>query len=214
MKILDLETWPRKNAFEFFNRYETPQFNICANVNITETYRFLRETGINRFTAIMWLVCRAANDIREIRYRIRDGIVVEHELVHPSFTWLNDDNTLTFCMAEYNRDVGQFFKNVQDSVKGINPNPILADEKTTDNILYISCLPWVNFTSISHPVKMDDTGAIPRITWGKFTEDKKEWTMPVSVQLHHGLADGYHTGLFFEKFQNLLDDPKKTDWPL
>lgn len=214
MKTLDLDTWPRKNAFEFFSQYDTPQFNICANVTITQTYRFLKNNGVNRFTAIMWLVCHAANDIKEIRYRIRGESVVEHDVVHPSFTWLNDDNTLTFCMAQYNPDVVVFFNNVQESVNGRSPNPMLADQRTMDNILYISCLPWVDFTSISHPTKMDDTCAIPRISWGKFTKEKNEWRMPVSLQLHHGLADGYHSGQFFDALQNLLDEPNMVNWPL
>lgn len=214
MKILDLENWPRKNTFEFFNRYQTPQFNICANVTITQTLRFLEDRGINRFTAIMWLVCHTANTIRELRYRIRGENVVEHDVVHPSFTWLNDDNTLTFCMAEFHPEVDSFFNNVQDSVTGIIPNPMLADQQTMDNVLYISCLPWVNFTSISHPTKMDDTRAIPRISWGKFTQESNEWLMPVSLQLHHGLADGYHAGLFFDTLQSLLDEPNTFNWPL
>ncbi len=30
--------------------------------------------------------------------------------------------------------------------------------------------------------------------------------MPVAVHVHHALADGYHIGLFVEKFQELLHE--------
>jgi chloramphenicol O-acetyltransferase type A len=33
-------------------------------------------------------------------------------------------------------------------------------------------------------------------------------TMPVSVHVHHGLADGYHVGLFVERFQELMNEDK------
>lgn len=214
MRTIDLNSWPRKDTFEFFNGYDDPQFNICANVTITRTYELLQTLGISRFIGMLWLITDAANNIAEIRYRIRGNSVVEHQYVHPSFTWLNEDNTLTFCSATYEGNVTDFFENAQRSIAGVEPNPVIADKKESDNVLYISCVPWINFTSISHPYKKDDTRSIPRITWGKFFQDHDQWLMPVSLQLHHGLADGYHASLFFEYLQNSLENPEQINWPL
>lgn len=213
MRTIDLKTWPRKNSFDFFSTYELPQFNICTNVTITKTYEFLDEIQISKFTAMLWLICLAANSVPELRHRKRGNTVIEHERVHPSFTWLNTDNTLTFCLAEYVPEVREFFSNVHNSVAGKETNPVDADKQGGDDVLYISCVPWINFTSISHPAKFDDTNAIPRITWGRFTRDDSQWTMPVSLQVHHGLADGYHAGLFFEKLQQILNAPESIAWP-
>ncbi len=33
--------------------------------------------------------------------------------------------------------------------------------------------------------------------------------MPLAVQVHHGLAGGYHLGNFFNQIQELLNDPAK-----
>lgn len=212
--MVDLKSWSRRDSFEFFKDYEYPQFNICANVTITKTYTLLEQNGISKFNAILWLISNAANSVPEIRYRIRKDNVVKHPRVDPSFAWLNKDNTLTFCLAEYTQDVSIFFKNVQNSIAGVDPNPTSADKKVTDNVLYVSCLPWINFTAITHPLKLDDTGSIPRISWGKFSKEHKQWQMPVSLQLHHGLADGYHSGRFFENLQTLLESPQEINWPL
>lgn len=43
MKTINPDTWDRKEAFTFFNSYETPLFNICANVTITNTHRYLEK---------------------------------------------------------------------------------------------------------------------------------------------------------------------------
>ena len=214
MRIIDLENWPRKDSFEFFKDYQDPQVNICANVTITKTYELFEARGISKFTGMLWLISNAANAIAEIRCRIRGDNVVEHQRVHPSFTWLNDDKSLTFCHAEFVEDVTAFFRNVERSIARVEPNPGIADNKETDDVLYISCLPWINFTSVSHPFRMDDTRSIPRITWGKFFQNQDQWLMPVSIQLHHGLADGYHIGLFFEHLQAGLAHPENTNWPL
>ena len=214
MQIIDLESWPRKDSFEFFNTYHDPQFNVCANVTITKTYEFFQTREISKFIGMLWLLSNAANAVKEIRCRIKGETVVQHQKVHPSFTWLNDDKTLTFCHAEYVNDVAVFFVNVQKSVARVEPNPGVADNKERDDVLYISCIPWINFTSVSHPFRLDDTRSIPRITWGQFFQDRGQWLMPVSIQLHHGLADGYHIGLFFEHLQAGLNQPEDTSWPL
>jgi chloramphenicol O-acetyltransferase type A len=214
MQIIELDSWPRKDSFEFFKTYQDPQFSICANVTITRAYEFFQAHGISRFIGMLWLISDAANAIEEIRCRIRGEDVVVHQRVHPSFTWLKDDKTLTFCQAEYVQDVATFFRNVQKSIAGVEPNPGVADKKETDDVLYISCVPWINFTSVTHPFRTDDTRSIPRITWGKFFKDRDQWLMPVSIQLHHGLADGYHIGLFLEHLQAALDQPENIDWPV
>jgi chloramphenicol O-acetyltransferase type A len=34
----------------------------------------------------------------------------------------------------------------------------------------------------------------------------KKKTMSLSVHVHHGLADGYHVGLFIEQLQQLMNE--------
>ena len=33
--------------------------------------------------------------------------------------------------------------------------------------------------------------------------------MPVSITVHHAIADGYHVGLFLDKFQEYMNYPEK-----
>ena len=214
MKLLDMKTWPRREAFNFFKTYEFPHFNICTQVDITRTHDFLDRQGISKYNAVLWMISCAANHVKEMRYRIRDNTVVAHDRVDPAFTLLTDDHTLAFCTAEYNADVSLFFDRVNQGIEQTKANPAMKDKPGIDNLLYVSCVPWINFTSVSHPVKKDPTVAIPRISWGKFTRKKEQVSMPVSLQLHHGLADGYHAGLFFKKLADLLDQPQAIAWPV
>jgi chloramphenicol O-acetyltransferase type A len=58
-------------------------------------------------------------------------------------------------------------------------------------------------------MKLDADDSIPRINWGSFKEHKEKTVMPLAVQVHHGLAGGYHLGNFFNQIQELLNDPAK-----
>jgi chloramphenicol O-acetyltransferase type A len=51
-----------------------------------------------------------------------------------------------------------------------------------------------------HPVD-----SIPRISWGKYFRDDNLIKMPLSVQVHHALMDGFHVGRYFQQVQKYLD---------
>jgi chloramphenicol O-acetyltransferase type A len=75
------------------------------------------------------------------------------------------------------------------------------------NLIRYSALPWLDFTSLSHARDMAKEDSAPRITFGKMTEADGRRTMPVSIHVHHALADGLHVAQFVEQFQRLLDAP-------
>ena len=201
MQTIDIDSWPRRDIYKFYSGLDYPHFNICAEIDITRLHRQCRQSGISRFNGVLYGVSRIANEIEEFRQRIRAEEVVQHQVVHPSYTVLTDDNTFCFCETKYSDDITIFSDRTDRAILRAKQEPSLEDEPGRDDYLFISSLPWVRFTSVSHPIHMNPVDSIPRITWGRFSEVHKRVTMPLSIQVHHGLADGYHVGRFFELFQ-------------
>ena len=54
---------------------------------------------------------------------------------------------------------------------------------------------------------MNPADSIPRIAWGKYFEENGKIKLPLSVQAHHSLVDGVHVGQYFNKVQEILDNP-------
>ena len=75
-----------------------------------------------------------------------------------------------------------------------------------ENVIHFSAIPWLDFTSISHARSFSHPDSCPKISFGKMTENNGVKEMSVSIHVHHALMDGYHVGLFVEKFQALLND--------
>ena len=46
--------------------------------------------------------------------------------------------------------------------------------------------------------------SVPKFVFSKANEVHKELTMHISVSVNHALIDGYHVGLFSDKFQEYL----------
>jgi len=209
MKYIDIETWPRRELFRFYGRMDYPHFNVCADADITRLHPYLKRHGISTFKTVLFGVSKAANAIAEFRLRIRGGRVVSHEVVHPSYTVLGGDHLFGFCETRYTGTIASFFARADRDMDRAKANPVLNDIPGRDDYLFISSLPWVSFTSISHPIHMHPADSVPRISWGKYKYDRNKILMPLSVQIHHGLADGIHAGAFFEAFQEWVDRPEE-----
>ena len=209
MTPIDMTNWPRKTVFEFYRDFDYPHINVCVDIDVSACAQYLDAQNLSKFKTILWIISHVSNSIDELKYRIRKGSVILHDRVHPSFTVLTPDNLFAFCLAEYTPDIKTFFDRVEKGIQECRLNPSLEDEPGQDDLLFVSCLPWIHFTSISHPLKLDADDSMPRISWGSFKEDNHKIVMPIAVQVHHGLADGYHLGKFFNFMQELVNEPAK-----
>lgn len=207
MKYLDIENWDRKEHYNYFKGLDYPQFNICANLDITEFYKFIKERNMPFFISMLYLSTKTANGIKEFRLRIRDEKVVEHEIVNPSFTVMTSKGVFSFCAADFIDNFNDFLTNTSDKIEKTKNHVMIEDEPGRDDLIYITSIPWVSFTSITHPVHMHPVDSIPRITWGKYFDDNGKIKLPFSVQCHHALVDGSHVGEYFNIIQETLKNP-------
>lgn len=204
MKKIEIETWARRKHFEFFKAFDAPHFNVTANVDVTNLYTYAKESNQSFFKLFLYGAVRAANAIPELRYRIRGEEVVEHEVVHPSFTVMLDEDVFNFCAATFYEDLPTFLQEVTTRMEQAGDEVVVGDEEP-DDLLYITSVPWVTFTSIMHPTHQQQHDSIPRIAWGKFERQSERLKMPLSVQAHHALVDGVHIGKYYEALQSWLD---------
>jgi chloramphenicol O-acetyltransferase type A len=82
---------------------------------------------------------------------------------------------------------------------------VREDVEGRDDLVYITCIPWVSFTNLSHTVSFNKNDAVPRLAWGKFFEQNGKTVMPFSVQAHHSFVDGIHMGMYYDRLQKHLD---------
>lgn len=207
MHSVDLETWPRRKQFRFFNAFDHPHFNMCTNVDLTAFHPVVIQHGISFTVAIVYVLARAANAIPEFRYRIRAGEVIEHEVVHPSVTILVEEDLFSFCTIGYVEEFSEFAARTTERIAYVKEHPIVEDEPGQDDLLYMTSIPWVSFTSFMHPIHFNPVDSTPLFAWGKFFKESEILKMPLSVQGHHGLMDGIHMGKFYAKVQEDLCHP-------
>jgi chloramphenicol O-acetyltransferase type A len=207
MRTIDLSTWPRRRHFEFFKAFDYPHFNLCAPVELGRFYPWVKERDWSFNLALVYLLTKAANAIPEFRYRIRGAQVIEHEVVHPSSTILADNDLFSFCTLTLVDPFTAFAAQAAELMPQLQQQPSL-DDGGRDDLLFMTSLPWLAFTSMMHPIHMHPVDSVPRLAWGKFVSEGGGLKLPLSVQGHHGLMDGLHVGRFFAQTQAYLDLPE------
>jgi chloramphenicol O-acetyltransferase type A len=208
MRTIDMQTWPRRQHYEIYRRFDHPHFSLCANVDLGAFYPRVKQGSFSIGAAIVYLVARAANETAEFRYRMRGDDVVEHAVVHPSTTVLTADDLFSYCTIPYSADFSEFVPRAAQQMAYVRQHPQLSDEPGRDDFLFMTAIPWVSFTSFTHPTNLDPGDSVPRFAWGKFFEEGGSLKMPLAVQVHHALMDGVHVGRYYTLVQNFLSEPE------
>ena len=223
---LDLDTWPRRPQLEFFRTFTAPFWDVVVPVDVGPLREICQgQQGPSFSLACIYLSLRAANAVENFRYRLRGDRVLVHPILHGSSTILRQDETFGFSYFPHHPDFPSFAAAAAKATAAVKATSGLDDAGTgidaaadpesvrenglRDDLIYYSILPWLHFTSFQHARHQNDPDdSVPRLTFGKYERQGDRWRMPVSLSLHHALADGLHAGRFFERFEKELADPR------
>lgn len=203
---IDLATWNRREHFTFFSSFDEPFFGLVAPVECTRAQAEAKRLGVSFFLYYLYHSVQAANQIPEFRYRIEDGHVYCYDRVHVSATIGRPDHTFGFSFIEQHDSLEEFVAAAKAEVAAVQASTGLRLSETTarPDVLHCSALPWVRFSGLTHARSFSHPDSCPKISYGQTYQENGATWMPISVNVHHGLADGYHVGQFLAAFQERL----------
>ncbi|GEP50127.1 chloramphenicol acetyltransferase [Flavobacterium noncentrifugens] len=205
--LLNLDSWPRKEHFNFFRKFDDPFFGVVVEIDCTKAYEFSKADGISFFTYYLHKTLIAINTIEAFRYRIDNEQVFIYDRVDVSATISREDGSFGFSLIEFNSDFNVFRNSAITEIERVkNTSGLFTRSFEQDNLIHFSAIPWVNFTSLSHARSFTFPDSCPKISFGKMMVSKTgKRTMAMSVHVHHGLMDGFHVGQFVNCFQEEMN---------
>ncbi|MCZ4279711.1 CatA-like O-acetyltransferase [Kiloniella laminariae] len=214
VKKIDLNSWSRRSQYQLFKGFANPHVSITGRVDVTPVMLARQRLDISPFNALLYCLMKAVNAVPELRCRFREEDIIEHAVINPSVTVPIEDDGFAFCEVDYCEDWDLFNQRCQIAVSAAKTQPELKDNTShRDDWIYGSCLPWLAFTAMQHPLCGPDD-CIPRIAWGKITSAEnnpahpaeQSWQVPVNITAHHALVDGLHIARFFQKLEKIISD--------
>lgn len=204
MQLIDMETWPRREAFEFFSGMSQPFYSVTFRLDVTRLRAYTKEHGLSFYYALVWLTTKAVNEVENFRYAISEGRVVLLDRRLPSFTDLHPgaEQFHIVNMPETGEDIAAFCTAAKE--KSAAQKGFLEGEDTED-LIFFSCLPWVEITSVTNERDFDPDDSVPRIVWGKYAEEGGRQRLQMSLELNHRFVDGLHIGRFYEILSGMIE---------
>jgi chloramphenicol O-acetyltransferase len=191
----------RRDRFDFFDRMESPAVNLCFTLDVPDFRPWCKGHDLAPFHVMLCAVLRAVLKVENFRYRIVDGEVIRIDRLVPSFTVMNQHGDLNFAQFDWTDDVREFVARGQaareqaSSMTELNIKYRTMSPRDAKDQVFVTCMPWLDFTSIQHPMASLATPDIPSLAWGRFRDGSGGLQLPFSVQAHHGFVDGWHIHL-------------------
>ena len=208
IKLLDIENWNRKEHFLFFSQFDEPFFGIVAEIDCTNAYQICKEQHIPFYLYYLHKSLVAVNQIEEFKYRILNNKITIFDTINVSSTINRDDNTFAFSFIPFSQSFNEFTASAQLETNRIRNSTGLGINENTSrlDLIHYSAIPWISFTGLTHARNLKYKDSVPKITFGKYFNKNGRLIMPVSINVHHGLMDGFHVGQYLQLFEQLIND--------
>lgn len=193
-----------------FINFLSSRYTMSARVNVENLWIKSKEQDLSFFVMSLGALMNALNDIPQMRRRIIDGKVIEFESLDAVCPIMDKDETV---FKEIRIEGPQRFYNIlkwHDYVVDYQLNVLEGVDKAFDldtmerdkiNIANFSCIPWVDFDSITNATAAGNA-IQPLITWGKVNDN---YEMTVSITVSHIFVNGLELAKFYKNAQENFD---------
>jgi chloramphenicol O-acetyltransferase type A len=206
----------RRDRYEFFESFESPLLNITFPLELPDFLSFCKTKSLPPFHFFLFCLMRSLEKVEAFRYRHLDGKVFRIDEYFASYTVMNADRSLNYTRFANTPDLKEFIKRsleakviAEGSEKLMNTG-IELTPREMKNYVFITSIPWLDFSSIQHPVYRFKSADIPSIAWGKFVKTADGIRVSFSIQAHHGFVDGYHIHELGEALKKTISEQLTT----
>ena len=209
--IIDINTWERKENYEFFLGFQNPTISITSEVECAGANARAKAAGESFFLHYLYAVLRAVNEIPEFRFRIdAEGRVVYFDHVDMLTPIKVKENGRFFTIRlPWNTDFQTFYTTAKAIINDIDPNGNPYDMEKVGgkdllDVILLSATPDLYFTSLTCTQEHRHGSNYPLMNAGKAILKEGKLVMPIAMTIHHGFIDGHHLSLFYKKVEEFL----------
>ena len=209
---IDIEKWNRKEYYTHYMDIMRCTYSLTVNIDITGLRAAVKEMEKKIYPVQIYMIATVVNQYAEFRMdKNSSGELGYWDEVNPSYTVFNKDSeTFSSIWTNYNRIFSRFYDSCMEDITEYSQSTCLKPKPNEpSNYFTLSSLPWVNFTGFNINVFNEGRYLTPIFTIGKFIETADSVLMPLSIQVHHAVCDGFHIGRFVKSLQDLASNYKE-----
>lgn len=203
-KSIDMKTWPRRECYEYYARGSKCMCAISAEIDVGALWEKTRGSQEDFEIAVMFAIAKVLNAHPEFRvgYCRENGQLMIWDCINPVHRVFHEDTeTFSRVWTKYSDNFAAFREDARRNISaGLALKTVNAHD-IPDNNFEISFIPWLRFSAVN--TKMSEGGKYfaPIVTAGKVEEENGKAMMPITMQISHAVADGFHIARAFNETQ-------------
>lgn len=201
-KVIDRDNWQRKEYFEHYLNDVPCTYSVTTSLDITA----IKSQKLKLYPTMLFHITSVVNRYEQFRTAFRsDGTLVTYQDMHPCYTVFHQDTkTFSNIWTDFSEDYPTFCKRYDDDVLRFGHiETMMAKPDMPENAFTVSMIPWISFEGFNLNVKSFDY-LLPIFTMGRYQELNGTYRLPLAVQVHHAVCDGYHVSCFINDLQECI----------
>lgn len=93
-QVIDEKIWKRAMHCQVFRNSIEPAFCVTFELDVTTFLKEIKEQGYSFTIAMVYAICKCANEIEEFRYRFLEEKIVLFDKIDTAFTYLYPETEL------------------------------------------------------------------------------------------------------------------------
>ncbi|MCB2291907.1 type A chloramphenicol O-acetyltransferase [Clostridium sp. CS001] len=202
-KLIEKEKWQRKEIFEHYFSTVPCTYSMTVKLDITK----IKEANQKLYPKMLYLLSKVINNHSEFRTALNNnGKLGVFDELSPCYTVFHKDtetfsNIWTEYFADYETFYGEYQKDIKEfgSMKRMEAKP-----NTPNNTFSVSMIPWETFEGFNLNLQKGYDYLLPIFTIGKYYKENDKYILPLAIQVHHSVCDGFHVCRFINELKTLI----------
>lgn len=208
---IQMEQWARKDHYEHYKNNVPCSYSLTVDVDITNLLIRSKEQDFKVYPAQIYMLATIVNQFTEFRTTTNEKHRLGYwEVIDPMYTVLNPDTeTFSAVWTKYHRCFHTFYQACLKDMAQYGSGVLFPQRNLPANIFNVSSIPWLDFTGFNLNLFSGKDYLLPIFTIGKHKKENEKTLMPLAIQCHHAVCDGYHVGKFTEKLRKMAANPEQ-----
>ena len=202
---IDINTWARKEYFKHYLANIPCTYSMTVKLDITK----IRKQQIKLYPAMLYYITTIVNRHSEFRTAFNENneLGVYSDMIPCYTVFLKDTETFSNLWTAYTSNFEKFLAEYEnDILRYANQKAMMAKPNLPDNNFCVSMIPWTTFEGFNLNLQKGYDYLKPIFTMGKYYEENGKTHLPLAIQVHHAVCDGFHVCRFVNELQELIDE--------
>ena len=198
------DTWARKEYFEHYFSNVPCTYSMTVKLDITK----IRERQIKLYPAMLYYLTTIVNRHSEFRtsFNENDELGIYSEMIPCYTVFHKHTETFSNLWTVYTSNIEEFLAEYENDILQYgNQKGMMAKPNVPSNNFSVSMIPWATFEGFNLNLQKGYDYLKPIFTMGRYYQKAGRTLIPLAIQVHHAVCDGFHVCRFIDELQELIN---------